>query len=115
MARPAVPCCLLLDVSLPGANGLEVQRQVRAAMAVPIVCITGRPDLRVTVEAMKGGAVDVLEEPVNPEQLLGAVDAAILLSQTVLHRDTAQRSLRSHYASLTRREREVMALVVSGS
>ena len=114
LSRPAVPCCLLLDVSLPGTNGLELQRQVAARMDMPIVFITGRPDVRVTVQAMKAGAVDVLVEPVNREQLLSAVDAAIDLSRAALLRDVALRQLRNCYASLTPREREVMGLVVSG-
>ena len=113
MSRPAVPSCLLLDVS-PGANGLELQRQVGARMDMPVVFITGRPDVRVTVQAMKAGAVDVLVEPVNPEQLSSAVDAAIELSRAALSRDAAMRQLWDCYASLTPREREVMGLVVSG-
>jgi FixJ family two-component response regulator len=114
LSRPAVPCCLLLDVSLPGTNGLELQRQVGARMDMPIVFITGRPDVRVIVEAMKAGAVDVLVEPVNREQLLSAVDAAMELSRAALLRAAALRQLRNCYASLTPREREVMGLVVSG-
>ena len=114
LSRPAVPCCLLLDVSLPGTKGLELQRQVAARMDMPIVFITGRPDVRVTVEAMKAGAVDVLVEPVNREQLLSAVDTAIELSRAALLREAALRQLRNRYASLTPREREVMGLVVSG-
>src|SRR5688572_20145520 len=66
--RPRVPCCLLLD-SRPLVSGLELQRQVSAQMDMPVVFITGRPDVRLTVQAMKAGAVDVLAEPVNPEQL----------------------------------------------
>ena len=81
---------------------------------MPIVFITSRPDVRATVQAMKAGAVDVLTEPVDPEQLLSAVAAAIELSQAALRRDGAVRQLRECYASLTRREREVMGLVVSG-
>ncbi|MGH9373174.1 MAG: response regulator transcription factor, partial [Vicinamibacterales bacterium] len=115
LSRPAVPCCLLLDVSRPGANGLELQRQVGARTNIPIVCITGRPDVRAIVQAMKAGAVDVLVEPVNPEQLSSAVDAAIELSRVALLREAALRQLRDCHASLTRREREVMRLVVSGS
>jgi len=66
LPRPAVPCCLLLDVSLPGTNGLELQRQVGARMDMPIV-FSGRPDARMSIQAMKAGAVDVLVEPVTPE------------------------------------------------
>jgi FixJ family two-component response regulator len=104
---------VLLDVS-PAANGLELQQQVRATMEMPIVFITSRRDVRVTVQAMKAGAVDVLAEPVNPEQLLSAVVAAIELSRAALRRDADMRQLRDCYASLTPREREVMGLVVTG-
>jgi FixJ family two-component response regulator len=114
LSRPDVPCCLLLDISPPGTNGLELQRQVGARMDMPIVFITGRPDARVIVQAMKAGAVDVLVEPVNREQLLSAVDAAIELSRAALLRDASLQQLRTCYASVTSREREVMALVVSG-
>jgi FixJ family two-component response regulator len=111
--RPSVPCCVLLDVSL-GADGLELQRQVALTITAPIVFITGHPDVRVIVQAMRAGAVDVLAEPVNPEQLLGAIRAAIEHSRAALDREAAVRDMREHYASLTPREREVMALVVSG-
>jgi FixJ family two-component response regulator len=114
LSRPDVPCCLLLDISPPGTNGLELQRQVGARMDMPIVFITCRPDARVIVQAMKAGAVDVLVEPVNREQLLSAVDAAIELSRAALLRDASLQQLRTCYASVTSREREVMALVVSG-
>ena len=114
LSRPTVPCCVLLDVSLPGANGLDLQRQVGARMDMPTIFITGRPDVRVAVQTMKAGAVDVLVEPVIPEQLLSAVDAAIELSRAALLRDASLQQLRTCYASVTPREREVMALVVSG-
>jgi FixJ family two-component response regulator len=113
-SRPAAPCCLLLDVSLSTANGLELQRQVGTKKNMPIVFITDRPDVRVTVQAMKAGAVDVLAEPVNSEHLLSAVDTAIEVSRAALRRDAAMRELRDCYASLTPREREVMGQVVSG-
>jgi FixJ family two-component response regulator len=114
LSRPAVPCCLvLLDVSLD-AKGLELQQQVRARIDMPIVFITGRPDVRVSVEAMKAGAVDVLAEPVNPEQLSSAIAAAMELSREALRRNAAIGQLRDCHASLTPREREVMGLVVSG-
>ena len=114
LSRPAVPCCLLLDVSLPGTKGLELQRRVGTKMEIPIVFITGRPDVRVTVQAMRAGAVDVLVEPVSPEHLLRSVDAAIERSRAELVRDAVLWQLRNCYASLTPREREVMGLVVSG-
>jgi FixJ family two-component response regulator len=112
--RPAVPCCLLLEVSLPATSGLELQRLVGTRMDMPVVFITDRPDVQVTVKAMKAGAVDVLANPVNPEQLLSAVDVAIQRSQAACLRDAALQKLRGCYASLTPREREVMGLVVSG-
>lgn len=114
LPRPALPCCLVLDLFLPGTNGLELQGQVAARTDMPIVFITGRPDVRVTVQAMKAGAVDVLVQPVNREQLLSAVEAAIARSRAALLRATALRELQNCYASVTPREREVMGLVVSG-
>jgi FixJ family two-component response regulator len=112
--RPAVPCCLLLEVSLPATGVLELQRLVGTRKNMPVVFITDRPDVQVTVKAMKAGAVDVLANPVNPEQLLSAVDVAIQRSQAACLRDAALQKLRDCYASLTPREREVMGLVVSG-
>jgi FixJ family two-component response regulator len=114
VSRPGRPCCLLLDVSLPCASGLELQRQVAAQKEMPTIFITGRPDVHVAVQAMKAGAVDVLAKPVNHEQLSSAVHAAIELSRTALLRDAAMQQLRHCYASLTPREREVMGLVVLG-
>jgi FixJ family two-component response regulator len=114
LSLPAVPCCLLLDISVPGANGLELRRQVGARVTAPIIVITGCPDVRVTVQAMKAGAVDVLAKPVNPEELSSAIKAAIEMSGAALRRDAAMRELRDCYASLTPREREVIGLVVSG-
>jgi FixJ family two-component response regulator len=105
---------LLLEVSLPATSGLELQRLVGTRMDMPVVFITDRPDVQVTVKAMKAGAVDVLANPVNPEQLLSAVDVAIQRSQAACLRDAALQKLRGCYASLTPREREVMGLVVSG-
>jgi FixJ family two-component response regulator len=114
LPHPAVPCCLVLDTSLPGTNALDLQRHVRARTTMPIVFITGRPDIRLTVQAMKAGAVDVLARPVTPEQLRSAIDAAIEMSRAAVLRDAALQPLRDCYASLTPREREVMALVVAG-
>lgn len=114
LPRPSLPGCLLVDVGLPGANGLELQQHVGTTADLPIIFITGRPDVHVTVQAMKAGAVDVLAKPVCPELLLSAVHAALELSREALRRETAMRHLRSYYASLTPREREVMGLVVTG-
>jgi FixJ family two-component response regulator len=114
LSRPAVPCCLLLDISLPGLDSFELQRQVGASVPAPIIFVTGCPDVSVTVRAMKAGAIDVLAKPVNPEQLSTAVEAAMEVSRANLRHDAAMGQLRASYASLTPREREVMAQVVSG-
>lgn len=108
--RPGVPCCLLLEVS----RGVEPLRHVSQRPEMPTILITHRADVRVTVQAMKAGAVDVLTRPVNSEQLLDAVDAAIALSRAALAHSAAMQQVRQCYASLTPREREVMTLVVSG-
>ena len=114
LPHPVVPSCVVLDTSRPGANGLDLQRRVRRGTTIPIVFITGRVDVRLTVEAMKGGAVDVLTTPVSPEHLRNAIDAAIEVSRAAVQRDAALQPLRVYYASLTPRERDVMRLVVSG-
>jgi FixJ family two-component response regulator len=114
LSRPEVPSCLLLDLALKGTDGFELQRQVGTESHMPIIIITGRSEVYVTVQAMKAGAVDVLAKPVNPEHLLAAVHAAIELSRAILLRSNALRDLRDRYDSLTRREREIMTLVVSG-
>jgi FixJ family two-component response regulator len=114
LPRPAGPSCLLLEVARPDACALALQRTVGATMSVPMVFITGQPDVRLTVEAMRAGAVDVLTDPVNTDELLSAVDAALDVSRAALARDAELRGLRDRYASLTPRERQVMALVVAG-
>ena len=114
LSRPAVPSCLLLNVSESAANGIELQRQVASRLDMPNIFITDQPDVRVTVQAMKAGAVDVLAKPFSSEQLLSAVDTALEMSQAALRRDAAIRQVQTFYASLTPREREVMKLVVSG-
>jgi FixJ family two-component response regulator len=114
LCRPEVPSCLLLDLALEGTDGFELKRQAGPQSHIPIIVITGRPEVYVTVQAMKAGAVDVLAKPVNPEHLLAAVHAAIELSRARLLRNNALRDLRDRYDSLTRREREIMTLVVSG-
>ncbi len=113
LSRPEVPCCLVLDQPRR-ETPLALYRELQGRLDVPIICITRVADVRGTVEAMKAGAVDVLARPVHPEQLLGAVQAAIVLSRVAMARHAARTELRRCYASLTRREREVMQLVVSG-
>jgi FixJ family two-component response regulator len=112
--HPAGPCCLVLDTSLPGTKGLDLQRQLRAGTTIPIVFITGPADVRMIVEAMKAGAVDVLARPVNPVHLRNAIDTAIEVSRAAVQRDATLQPLRDCYASLTPRERQVMGFVVSG-
>ncbi|QOY85627.1 response regulator transcription factor [Paludibaculum fermentans] len=113
--RLAVPSCLVLDVSLPDLNGLELQKRVAAdRMDMPIIFITGYGDVPMTVQAMKAGAVEFLMKPFSAEVLLGAIQNAIEYSRTALGHEAELRALRDRYESLSRREREVLTLVVSG-
>ncbi len=117
LARPRVlaPSCLVLDVSLPGLNGLDLQKRIAAdRIDMPIIFITGYGDVPMTVQAMKAGAVEFLTKPFGDDVLLRAIRQAIESSQTALGHEAEIRALRDCYASLTRRERQVMALVVSG-
>lgn len=114
-ARVLVPSCLVLDVSLPDLNGLELQRRITAeGIDLPVVFITGHGDVPTTVRAMKAGAVEFLTKPCGHDELLGAIGFALERSQASLLRSEGIRVLRAGYESLSRREREVMALVVSG-
>ncbi|HEX3400220.1 MAG TPA: response regulator [Acetobacteraceae bacterium] len=113
--RVLVPSCLVLDVNLPDLNGLDLQKHVAAdRMDLPIIFITGYGDVPMTVQAMKAGAVEFLTKPFGDEVLLSAIRHAIERSRTALDHEAAIRMLRDDYALLSRREREVMALVVSG-
>jgi FixJ family two-component response regulator len=117
LARPRViaPCCLILDVSLPNLNGLELQKLIASdRTGMPIIFITGYGDIPMTVQAMKAGAVEFLTKPFDDDVLLGAIHHAIERSRAALGKEVEIEALRSCYASLTAREREVMALVVSG-
>ena len=117
LSRPRVlaPSCLVLDVSLPDLNGLDLQKRVTAdRIDMPIIFITAYGDVPMSVQAMKGGAVEFLTKPFGDDVLLSAIRHAIERSHTALDHEAEIRSLRDCYASLTRREREVMALVVSG-
>ena len=104
----------MLDVTLPGLSGLELQQQLAERTDMPIIFITGHGDVPMSVQAMKAGAVEFLTKPFKDEVLLNAIHSAIERSRTALHQDSELRVLRDCYASLTPREREVMALVVSG-
>jgi FixJ family two-component response regulator len=113
--RPHVPSCLLLDLALPGLNGLELQKRVAVERKyMPVIFITGYGDVPKTVQAMKAGAVEFLTKPLNDGALLMAVRQALKRSRLALAYDMEMQELRDRYASLTPREREVMALVVSG-
>jgi len=113
--RPSVPSCLVLDVSLPCLNGLDLQKRVAVERAdMPIIFITGHADIPMSVQAMKAGAVEFLTKPFGDEVLLSAIRQAIERSRTALAREAEMRTLRDCYASLTPRERQVMTLVVSG-
>src|ERR1700677_1279422 len=113
--RVLVPNCLVLDVSLPGLNGLDLQGLVAGERTdMPIIFITGHGDVPMTVQAMKAGAVEFLTKPFNDDVLLTAIRAAIERSRVALGMEAEMRALRDRYASLTQRERQVMALVVSG-
>jgi FixJ family two-component response regulator len=112
--RPTVPCCLVLDVTLPGLSGLELQQRIAERTDMPIIFITGHGDVPMTVQAMKAGAIEFLTKPFTSDVLLGALAGAIERSHLAVRHESELQVLRSAYASLTPREREVMALVVSG-
>ena len=113
--RVLVPCCLILDVSLPGLNGLDLQKRIAGdRIDMPIIFITGHGDIPMSVQAMKAGAVEFLTKPFGEDVLLSAIRNAIERSETTLGREAELRALGDCYASLTPRERQVMALVASG-
>lgn len=112
--RSTVPCCLVLDVTLPGLSGLELQQQLAERPEMPIIFITGYGDVPMSVRAMKAGAAEFLPKPFNDDVLLDAVRQAIERSRIALQKASALATLQTAYNSLTPREREVMVLVVSG-
>ena len=113
--RPLVPSCLVLDVSLPDLNGLDLQKRIGADRSdMPIIFITGHGDIPMSVRAMKAGAVEFLTKPFGDEVLLSAIRHALERSRTALEDEASIRGLRECYGSLSPREREVLALVVSG-
>jgi FixJ family two-component response regulator len=112
--RVDVPSCLILDISLPDLGGLDVQKRVVDRVEMPIIFITGHGDVPMTVQAMKAGAVEFLTKPFGDDVLLDAIEHAIERSRAALGQEAEISALRERYASLTPREREVMALVVSG-
>jgi FixJ family two-component response regulator len=117
LSRPPalVPSCLILDVKLPDLSGLDLQQRVSVERAdMPIIFITGYGDVPMTVKAMKAGAVEFLTKPIDTDELLTAIDQALVRSRSALALESEMRALRDRYESLSRREQEVMALVVSG-
>ncbi len=117
LSRPRVfvPSCLVLDVTLPDLNGLDLQERIATdRVDTPIIFITGHGDVPMAVRAMKAGAVEFFTKPYGDEALLSAIQQAIECSRAALRREAEMRSIRDPYASLSRRERQVMALVVRG-
>jgi FixJ family two-component response regulator len=113
--RALVPSCLVLDVSLPGLNGLDLQNRIAVErIDMPIIFVTGHGDIPMTVQALKAGAVEFFTKPFNDEVLLSAIRRALEHSRLVLSHEADLQALRHCYASLTPRERQVMALVVTG-
>jgi FixJ family two-component response regulator len=113
--RSLVPSCLVLDVSLPGLNGLELQKRIAVERTdMPIIFITGYGDVPKSVQAMKAGAVEFLTKPVSQDVLLEAIRQALERSRAALGREAEMQELRNRYALVSPRERQVMALVVSG-
>lgn len=116
LARPRAnsPNCLVLDVSLPDLNGLDLQQLVADRMEMPVIFITGYGDIPMTVRAMRAGAAEFLTKPFDDEVLLSAIRQSLERSRAALGDEAETQALRDRYESLTLREREVMALVVSG-
>jgi FixJ family two-component response regulator len=113
--RPEGPSCLVLDVSLPGVNGLDFQRELAdAGVQIPIIFITGHGDIPMTVKAMKSGAVEFLTKPFQDQALLDAIHQALDRDRVTRQLQSNLAELRKRYGGLTAREREVMGLVVSG-
>jgi FixJ family two-component response regulator len=113
--RPDGPSCLVLDVRLPGVNGLDFQHQlVDAGIRIPIIFITGHGDIPMTVKAMKSGAVEFLTKPFRDQDLLDAIHLALERDRVTRQQQSELAELRKRYDSLTAREHQVMSLVVSG-
>jgi len=114
-SRAFVPSCLVLDISLPGLNGLELQKCVSVERPdMPIIFITGHGNIPMTVQAMKAGAVEFLTKPFSDEVLLRAIRSAVERSKVLIGREAELRTLKARYASLTSRERDVMVRVATG-
>lgn len=112
--RSGVPGCILLDIDLPGLSGLELQQLLAERAGISVIFASACRDVRLTVRAMKAGAVDFLTKPVDPKTLVSAITEALERSRASLSRDAEQRLLRGRFAALSAREREVMELVIGG-
>jgi len=113
--RPDAPACLVLDVRLPGLGGLDLQRELlRREAPIPIIFITGHGDIPMSVRAMKEGAVEFLPKPFRDQDLLDAIQHAIEIDRVARQERTLVAAVRRRYESLTKREREVMKLIVTG-
>jgi FixJ family two-component response regulator len=112
--RAPVPSCLILDLSLPDLNGLDLQDRIADRVDIPVIILTGYGDIPTTVRAMKAGAAEFFTKPFDTEALLAAVRQAIGRSEVALREQAEIQALLESYATLSRREREVMALVVAG-
>lgn len=113
--RPPAPCCLVLDVRLPGASGLEFQRELSHAKEhIPIIFITGHGDIPMSVRAMKAGAVEFLTKPFRDQDLLDAIQSALATDSARREQERSLADLRERLSSLTERERQVMAILVQG-
>ena len=112
--KPDAPACLVLDLQLPDINGLELQEELGARPAPPIVFITAHGDIRSSVRAMKAGAVEFLSKPFGEEELLRAIEAAIALDREARAKRSELAELQKNYGRLTPRERQVLPFVVAG-
>ena len=112
--RAPAPSCLVLDLALPDLNGLDVQKRIADRVDIPIIFLTGYGDIPTTVQAMKAGAAEFFTKPFDTDALLAAIRAAISRSEAALQEEAEMQRLRENFATLSRREREVMALVASG-
>jgi len=112
--KPDSPACLVLDLELPDTSGLELQRELAAGDGPPIVFITGHGDIPSSVRAMKAGAIEFLPKPFSAQELLQAIDAAIVLDREARQKRSELVGLQKHYSLLTPREREVLPFVVAG-
>ncbi|MCU1292796.1 MAG: NodW-like transcriptional regulator [Bryobacterales bacterium] len=112
--KPDAPACLVLDLELPDIGGLELQQELAAGDAPPIVFITGHGDIPSSVRAMKAGAIEFLSKPFSEQELLGAIDTAIAVDRAARQKRSELAELQRHYNLLTPREREVLPFVVAG-